>query len=210
MANAEKFWDYLSKNYDRTEGDPSDRQDLEIIHKYLKPDDIVLEYACGTGTLAIELASRVKEYHGIDISSKMLRAAEQKAASRKIENIHFTRTTIFEASYAEESFDAVMAFNILHLLANAREAIQRINYFLKPGGIFISSTPCLGEKKSMVNHLLTPLVMIPSRLRIIPYVQFYKIPALEEILAQTKFQIVETKIFTDGLSDYLIVARKMD
>jgi len=207
---AEKFWDLLSTNYDAGEGDPSGRQDLEIIHKYLQPEAAVLEYACGTGTLAIHVAGWVKEIHGIDISGKMVSTAKRKAAEQKVQNIHFTHTTIFEASYAEESFDVVMAFNILHLLANAREAIQRINRLLKPGGIFISSTPCLGEKKSTVNHLLTPLVLIPSRVGIIPYVQFYKIPELEKILAQTRFQIVETKIFTDGLSDYLIVARKID
>jgi ubiquinone/menaquinone biosynthesis C-methylase UbiE len=209
MASAEKFWDFLSKNYDRTEGDPADRQDLEIIHKYLHPDDIVLEYACGTGTLAIQLASRVKAYHGIDISSKMLAAAEQKAASRNIENIHFTHTTIFEAVFPEESFDMALAFNILHLLETARQAVQKINELLKPGGVFISSTPCLGEEKALVNHLLTPFIVVPSRLGIIPYVTFYKISALEDILAQAKFQIVETKRFTEGLTDYLIVARKI-
>lgn len=207
---AEKFWDFLAANYDAGEGDPSARQDLVIIHKYLQAGDIVLEYACGTGTLAIELAGRVKAYHAIDISSKMLAAAERKAAGRKIANIHFAHTTIFEAKYPTESFDVVMAFNILHLLEDARRAVGRINELLKPGGVFISSTPCLGEKKSFLNHLLSPLFMVPSKMGIIPYVGIYKITELENYLAQETFQMVETKIFVGGLSEYFIVARKID
>ncbi|OGO38072.1 MAG: hypothetical protein A2W35_21795 [Chloroflexi bacterium RBG_16_57_11] len=205
---AEKFWDFLSANYDAGEGDPSTREDLEIIHKYLQPDDSVLEYACGTGTLAIHLAGRVKEIYGIDISGKMIAAAERKTAERKVKNIHFAHTTIFEAEYPKESFDVVMAFNILHLLEDARQAVQRINQLLKPGGLFISSTPCLGEKKSFVNHLLSPLFMVPSRMGIIPTVKLFRISELESLITQGNFQMVETKKFIGGMTDYFIVTRK--
>lgn len=210
MANPEKFWDFLAKNYDAGEGDPSKREDLEIIHKYLRPEDTVLELACGTGTLAIHIAGWVKEMHGIDISGNMIASAERKAAERKVENIHFAHTTIIEARYPNESFDVVMAFNIFHLLEDARGAVQRINQLLKPGGLFISSTPCLGEKKSFINHLLSPLFMVPSRIGIIPYVKLFRISELEDLITQGNFQIVETKKFIGGLTDYFIVARKSD
>ena len=207
---AEKFWDFLAANYDAGEGDPSEREDLEIIQKYLQREDRVLEYACGTGTLAIELAGRVNEYHAIDISSKMLAAAERKAEERKVKNIHFAHTTIYEAGYPIESFAVVMSFNILHLLQDTREAVLRINQLLKPGGLFISSTPCLGEKKSFVNHLLSPLFLVPSKIGIIPSVRLFKISELEDLVTHGKFQIVETKKFIGGLTDYFIVARKTD
>jgi ubiquinone/menaquinone biosynthesis C-methylase UbiE len=207
---AEKFWDFLSKNYDKTEGDPAKRQDLTILHKYLQPGDTALEFACGTGTLAVHLAGWVKEYHGIDISGKMLALAERKAAERKVENIHFSHTTIYAANYPQASFDVVMAFNILHLLADVQQTVQRINQLLKPGGYFISSTPCLGEKKAMVNHLLSPIFIVPSRLGIIPYINLFKTKDLEDLLIHQNYQMVETKKFVNGLTEYLIVARKMD
>lgn len=207
---AEKFWDLLAANYDAGEGDPSQREDLQIIQKYLRPGDIVLEYACGTGTLAIQVTGWVKEVHGIDISGKMVATAERKAAAHHIENIHFVHTTIFEARYPNESFDVVMAFNIFHLLEDAPMAVKRIYELLKPGGVLISSTPCLGEKRSFVNSLLSPLFMVPSKMRIIPYVKIFKAPELEDLLARGNFQMVETKKIVGGITDYLIVARKID
>lgn len=206
---AEKFWDFLAANYDANEGDPAQRKDLEIIQRYLQPDDLVLEYACGTGTLAIQLARWVKAYHGIDISGKMVAAAQSKAAAQKVENAHFSRATIFESGFAKASLEAVLAFNILHLLEDAPAALRAISELLKPGGVFISSTPCLGEKRSWINSLLSPLFMFPSRLGIIPYVKVFKASELEDLLAQGNFQIIEAKKFVGGLTDYFIVARKI-
>ena len=206
---AEKFWDFLAPNYEAGDGDPSEREDLEIIHKYLRPEDSVLELACGPGTLAIYLAGRVKEIHAIDISGKMIARAERKAAEQKVNNIHFAHTTIYEAGYPNNSFNVVMAFNILHLLKDAQEIVQRINQLLKPGGYFISSTPCLAEKKAFVNHLLSPLFIVPSRLGIIPSINLFKTKDLEDLLTHENFQMVETKKFINGLTDYLIVTRKM-
>lgn len=210
MADAEKFWDFLAKHYDRGEGNPADRQDLEILHKYLQPEDTVLELACGTGTLAIHLAGWVKEIQAIDISAKMITAAQRKAAQRNIANVHFAHTTLFDASYPEGSFDVVMAFNILHLMEDIGSVLARINALLKPGGVFISSTPCLGEKRSWVNRLLSPLFMVPSRMGAIPYIRLYKISELEGHLAQANFQTIETKKFTGGITDYLMITRKVN
>ncbi len=61
------------------------------MHQYLQPEDTVLELACGTGTLAIQIAGWVKEIQAIDISGKMVAAAEHKAAERAVTNIHFAR-----------------------------------------------------------------------------------------------------------------------
>jgi len=209
----EKFWDFLAKNYDQGEGDPSEREDLEIIQKYLNPDDTVLEYACGTGTLAIHIAGWVKEIHAIDISGKMVAAAERKAAERKVTNIHFARTTIFEASYPKESFNVVMAFNILHLLEDAQAAVEKINELLKPGGVFISSTACAGEKTTVSGSVLVSVLQAASKIGIIPPVRILKAGELENVLAQGNFQIVGTKKFVEGIpgiSSYFIVSRKID
>lgn len=207
---AEKFWDLLAANYDAGEGDPSGRQDLDILRRYLRPEDVVMEFACGTGTLALHLAGWVKEIHGIDISGKMVAAAKGKATAKQVENAHFAQATIFESGFAKSSLEAVLAFNILHLLEDAPLAVRKINELLRPGGYFISSTPCLAEKKSLVNHLLSPLFMVPSKLGIIPYVKMFKAPELEDLLTGVNFQIVERRMFTDGLSEYLIVSRKSD
>ena len=82
--------------------------------------------------------------------------------------------------------------------------MQRINELLKPGGLFISVTPCLGEK-TFLRIILFPL----SKIGIIPYLKILKIPELEELVANGNFQIVETETFYHFSSDYFIVARKI-
>ena len=37
------------------------------------------------------------------------------------------------------------AYNVLHLLPDWREALRSIHDRLKPGGFFVSSTPCLAD-----------------------------------------------------------------
>ena len=210
MHKTEKFWDFLSKNYDRGDDNPSDRQDLDLIKKYLDPGDILFEFACGTGTLSIAIADQVKEIHAIDISSKMLAAAQRKAAEHKIEHIHFVHTTLYDERYKPGSFDVVMAFNILHLLADLRPALQRINELLKPSGIFISTTPCLGEQMAIYNRLLMPLLRLSSKIGIIPQVNFFNASELEGFFANANFQMLETQDFYNGNTDHFIVARKIE
>ncbi|MBT4442594.1 MAG: class I SAM-dependent methyltransferase [Oceanospirillaceae bacterium] len=44
-----------------------------------------MDYGCGTGTASCVLASQVKEIHGIDISSEMIRVAKKKSAVNSAE-----------------------------------------------------------------------------------------------------------------------------
>lgn len=80
--------------------------------------NIVLDYGCGTGTTSGEIANRVKEIHSIDISSKMIQIAKRKAVASKVENINFFQTDIFDKRYKKESFDVILAFNMLHTVAD--------------------------------------------------------------------------------------------
>jgi 2-polyprenyl-3-methyl-5-hydroxy-6-metoxy-1,4-benzoquinol methylase len=210
MKRTEKFWDFLAKNYDRGGDDPSGRQDLDIIEKYLASGDTLLELACGTGTLSIAIAGQVKEIHAIDISSKMIALAQSKAAGHHIENIHFVHTTLYDDRYKPESFDVVMAFNILHLLEDLQPALQRINELLKSGAIFISTTPCLDGKMIFANRLLMPLLRLSSKTGLIPHVNFFNTPELEGFIANANFQILETRDFYNGNTDHFVVARKID
>ncbi len=54
MNKSERFWDFISKNYDNGSDDQSGRKDIGITKKYLNSGDNILDYACGTGTVAME------------------------------------------------------------------------------------------------------------------------------------------------------------
>ena len=107
MNKSEKFWDRMAKYFDREErkGELTNIKIIEKTRNRLKISDNVLDYGCGTGTAAIEIASSVKSVHGIDISSKMIEAAKGKTVERKVKNIDFAQTTIFDEKFKKGSFD---------------------------------------------------------------------------------------------------------
>ena len=170
---SEKMWNQLAKNWD-TPGVSLGENDLKIIEmtkKYLNPSSVVLDYGCATGSIALEIAGMAKEVHGIDISSNMIEIAKSKADERNIKNIGFARAAIFDESLKEGIFDVILSLSILHLVENPTQVVDRINQLLKPGGVFISVTPCLGEK-AFVSVLMNIPIFFLSKMGLIPSIIF--------------------------------------
>lgn len=205
LNRTEKFWDNTANNYDQEE--KKDEQTyikiIEKTKKYLKISDIVLDYGCGTGLISNEIADNVKKVHGIDISSKMIEIAKRKADGRKIENIYFAHSTIFDERYKRGLFDVILVFYILHLLEDTPKVIQRINELLKPGGLIISATPCMGEKT-----FLSILLSLVSKIGLIPNIRSFKISELEDSIANGNFEIIETECLHKSGQQYFVVAKK--
>ena len=106
---------------------------LKRQERYLKEDDTILDFGCGTGLICNEIAENVGIIHAIDISTKMIEISKNKASERKIQNIEFERTTIFDEKFKEGSFDAIIAFNIFHLLEEPQKYFQRMTSNTKTG-----------------------------------------------------------------------------
>ena len=138
----EKFWDLISAKYaaspisDRTAYETK----IEKIKAYLSPEDLVLDIGCGTGTQCGDLAGNVKQVTGIDISRKLLAIAEQRRAERKLDNVAFLQTSLFDERFQPGSIDVVMAFYVLHFFEDIDAVFQRTHDLLKPDGLFISET----------------------------------------------------------------------
>lgn len=206
MNKSEKFWDRSADTYDREE--KKDEQTyikiIEKTKKYLQISEIVLDYACGTGTIDIEIAGDVKEIRAIDMSSKMIDLAKRKTGERKIENIDYMQATIYDERLKRESFDVITAFTILHLVEDTPKVIKRINELLKPRGLFISSTPCMGEKK-----FSSTLLSLVSKIGLVPAIRSFKFSELENSIVNGNFKIVEIECLRQSSQQYFIVAKKI-
>jgi 2-polyprenyl-3-methyl-5-hydroxy-6-metoxy-1,4-benzoquinol methylase len=206
MNKSEKFWDKSAYKFDK-EGKKDAQTYIKIIDrtkKYLKTSDIVLDFGCGTGLISNEIAENVKLIRAIDISSKMIEIAKNNADNRKIQNIDYTYSTIFDEKHKSGSFDVILAFYILHLVEDNQKTIQRINDLLKPGGFIISVTPCIGEK-IFLNISLSLL----SKIGLIPDIKSFKINELEDLIASGNFESIENERLHQGIPQYFIAAKKI-
>lgn len=212
MNKSEKFWDGASKNYDKTE------ERFEYIHKrsrentkrFLKNSDLVLDYGCGTGTAACEFSGLVKEVHAIDISSKMIELARGKADVAKVQNVSFDQADIFDSKYANESYDVILAFNMLHTVPNPHDVLLRVNDLLKPDGLFISVTPCLRQKMSFLVNLQIQLVSVLCKIGLIPIpIRRITSTEVESLLETGGFKTVESEQLYKDASSFFVVAKKL-
>lgn len=206
MRDSEQFWDKTAAKYASSpvKDVTSYEKTLERVRAHLSPDDTVLEIGCGTGTTALLLADSAQHIIASDISSNMVDIAEGKARDQKVGNVAFVHATVFDETFRPESFDAVLAFNLLHLMEDAPEAVRRARALLKPGGLFISKTICL---KQQITHWR---FMIPvfKLFGLAPFVKSYTIAELDDLITAQDFEIVESGLYPASPASRFIVARK--
>jgi 2-polyprenyl-3-methyl-5-hydroxy-6-metoxy-1,4-benzoquinol methylase len=206
MDKSEKFWAKAASTYDQEENkdEQTHNKIIEKTKKYLKMSDVVLDFGCGTGRISNEIAGNVKVVHAIDISSRMIEIAKAKAVGRNIVNIDYAQATIFDERYQRGSFDVLFAFYILHLLEEPQKALQRMYELLKPGGLIISATPCMGEKK-----FLSTFLSLFSKLGLVPRIRSFMVSDLEAAFANENFLIIENECLHQSSQQYFIVAKKV-
>ncbi|MCG8562604.1 MAG: class I SAM-dependent methyltransferase, partial [Hyphomicrobiales bacterium] len=145
----------------------------------------VLEFGCGTGTTALFHAPYVKHIRAIDVSTRMIEIAKGKAEAGNVENVTFERGTIEDFSAPDETYDAVMGHSILHLLADKDAVIAKVHKMLKPGGIFVSSTVCLGNRLKVFKFIAP----IGRFIGLMPLVKVFTTQELVDSLAAAGFEI---------------------
>jgi arsenite methyltransferase len=150
MTDVAAFWDNIAEKYAAQPlPDPgSTERKVAITLALMRPEHVVLDVGCGTGTLALRWATTAAAVHGLDVSSEMIRIARGKAASQHARNLTFHVGAFDETfdAFAPGTVDVVCAYNVLHLVSgDVSAALARIHALLRPGGAFVSSTPCLGD-----------------------------------------------------------------
>lgn len=206
MGRSEKFWDKAATKYSKSKikDEKGYHKTLGDTRRFLKKESAVLEIGCGTGTTALLLATSVNAMTATDISSNMIAIAKEKAQNQKIRNVNFMQSTVFDEKLAKGSYDVILAYNLIHLLEDPQAVMKRINELLKPGGIFISKTPCLKEK-SILWPMLAPILGVVMR---IGSIKSFTIDGLKEIMTREGFAIIETHVQLPKPPRLFVIARK--
>ena len=187
MSDEARFWDKRAEKYAiRPVADQQTyEKKLEITRTYFKPESEVLEIGCGTGSTALAHAPYVKHILATDISPAMIEIARRKADAEGIENVTFETRSVSDHDIPASSLDVIMAHNLLHLLENPGAAIAAAYRGLKPGGVFVTSTACIGD----MSWYLRLIVPVGRSLRLIPPVKVFTREQLNHGMIKAGFQV---------------------
>ena len=207
MSNSTKFWDKIAEKYSKQPiaDEESYQKKLKVTQEYFNQEMELLEFGCGTGSTAIIHAPYVKHIRAIDISAKMIEIAKGKAEANNINNVTFEQLTIDELSVADSTYDMVLGLSILHLLEDKEAAIAKVYKMLKPGGLFVTSTVCLGDSMKWFK-LIAP---IGKFLGFFPLVKVFKVEELVASLTNSNF-VIDYQWQPGKNKAVFIVAKKTD
>ncbi len=104
----------------------------EALLALLPPQWTVADLGCGTGDIAVRLATLVETVHLVDMSKAMLAAARKRLAQHK--NVHFHHSDLTGLPLDDSSVDAAIISLVLHHVNHPATAIREAARILKPGG----------------------------------------------------------------------------
>lgn len=200
-----RFWDRIAEKYARkpVADEAVYQRKLELTRELLTPETEVLEVGCGTGSTAMAHAPHAGRVMAYDFSSKMIEIARSKARDAGVENVEFACASIEGLDVPDESFDVAMAHSVLHLVEDRAAALRRIRELLRPGGAFVSSTVCLGDRMGWFRYI-APL---GRRLGLLPVVKVFGERDLLAGIEAAGFDI-ENVWRPDGSLGVFVIARR--
>ncbi len=207
------FWNRMAERYARMPIRNEDNYELTLdrTRAHLSPSAQMLELGCGTGSTALRLADAVGHITACDYAHDMLTIAQRKAAEQGIGNVDFALADAAGNGLPDGPFDAICAFNLLHLVADLDATLAAIFARTRPGGVFISKTICLNEPgislKLRAIMLALPLMQALGKA---PRVAKFSIAALEAAIIRAGFDIIETGNHPAHPPSRFIVARKTE
>ena len=111
----------------------------QLLLRFGVPDGTLLDLACGTASMTLEMASFGYEMIGVDASAEMLCAAQQKAFAGG-HNILFLCQPMQRLDLYGTVRGTICTLDSLNHLtdpADVRETIRRVSLFTEPDGVFL-------------------------------------------------------------------------
>jgi len=105
----------------------------------LAAGQVVLDYGCGPGWLAIEIAGRVGpsgHVHAVDLNAEFLARAERNAAAAGLrDRVTFHRSHDERVPLGDRLFDRAVTKNVLEYVTDLDDTLRELRRVLRPGGL---------------------------------------------------------------------------
>lgn len=204
-----RFWDKIARKY--AAGSVADKAGYETTlartRALLTPAHRVLEIGCGTGTTALHLGPSCGHLVATDVSPEMIAIAREKLAAAPQPSVEFQVADADAPAFGQARHDVVLAFNILHLVADLDAFLTSTLDALAPGGLFISKTPCLADMNPLIGKVLLPVMRLVGKA---PPVLCFRATDLQAALTRHGLELVAVEYHGTRGKDPrpFIVARK--
>jgi SAM-dependent methyltransferase len=173
-----------------------EKRALRFIRRFAR-DGRLLDVGCGDGRLAMRAAAAGFDVLGVEPSPKMAAKAARRIGK---ERVLVGRLEDFDLT--PESFDAIVTVSYVEHEPAPRQALQRMQRLLKPGGVCLHKTPNYATK------LRKLLGRRWSGYRWPEHVQYFTPGTLGRLLKETGHEVIggQSNPFSDN---FWLVGRKV-
>lgn len=163
-------FDRQAERWFRRELHPHEHALLEQIASLarIRPEDRVLDVACGTGLVSFVVAPYAREVVGIDISPGMLAKAREIRHRRDIRNVHFVLGEAHHLPFKDGEFDVVICRLAIHHFLNPIREMREMARVLAVGGrLIVSDTISSEDEREARLHNALERLRDPSHARML-------------------------------------------
>lgn len=145
---------YLSRNF---KTNPESKYEWIFDHFPTNNNLHILELGCGTGLFWLANRNSIKKSWSIILSdySEGMIETTRKYLSMLDFNFQFEVINAENIQYPDNTFDIILANNMLYHIQNRDTAVSKISRILKDTGVFIASTMGRDDLFELHNHLYT-------------------------------------------------------
>ncbi len=159
----------------------------------LAPGERVLDVACGTGLVTLAAATAIRPFGrvvGVDLSERMVDAAQQRALSRQVDNADFARMDAEKLALPDAGFDVALCALGLMYMPSPAAALHEMRRVLRPGGRLICAV--WGERARCGWAEVFPIIDAEVRSEVCPlFFHLGQKDALANLCAGASFENME-------------------
>jgi ubiquinone/menaquinone biosynthesis C-methylase UbiE len=121
--------------------------DAAVLYASMKPigeagsGAMIVDVPCGGGVAFRALSPEQDvRYVAADLSPKMLRRAQRRAARRALPQVEVRQADMVDLPFGDAEVDLFLSFSGLHMISEPERAVAEIVRCLKPGGKVVGTT----------------------------------------------------------------------
>lgn len=131
-----KKWDSMSANWQENSQEmweEGSRKNILPVFTHLVTKGAILDAGCGDGYGSRKLAQLGYKVVGVDISEQMIQNARDKLQPQL--DLSFIQGDILNLPYPKESFQGIMAVNVIEWTQSPKQTLETFRTLLTPDGV---------------------------------------------------------------------------